>query len=360
MKTGKILFIVPYPREGASNRLRVEQYLPFLEKEGFSYLVRPFVGRRFYRILYAKGRHFTKAFYFLLAVINRLFDIIRALRFDVIFIHREALPIGTAFVEKAFSLLGKRIVFDFDDAIFLPNTSRTNNYIECFKNPGKIAEIIALSGRVIAGNEYLREYARKFSNNVIVIPTPIDTDRYTPSGRLPEPGGDITIGWVGSFTTGAYLDSLRPVMERLKARYPGLKFKFVGNWSRPGTRQEGAEYKEWRLDDEPADIRSFDIGIMPMPDDMWTRGKCGFKIILYMACGIPVVSSPVGVNRDIIEDGVNGFLADSSDEWFEKLSILIADPDLRRRVGASGRQTVEKRYSVSRTAGGFIKALSPT
>ncbi len=357
MKATRVLFIVPYPSEGASNRLRVEQYLPFLEKESISYRVRPFVGRRFYRILYAKGRHLTKAFYFLLAIINRLLDIFRAFKFDVIFIHREALPIGTAFIEKIFSMTGKRIVFDFDDAIFLPNTSRTNNYIELLKNPNKVSEIMGLSGCVIAGNEYLMEYAKKFNRNVAIIPTPIDTKKYTPSKSGPGRDG-VTIGWVGSFTTGIYLEAFRPVMERLKARYPRLKFKFVGNWTGSEDRIDGAEYKEWTLDDELEDIRSFDIGIMPMPDDMWTKGKCGFKIILYMACAIPVVSSPVGVNKDIIADGVNGFLANTQGEWFEKLSGLIEDPHFRRRVGAAGRKTVEERYCVSRTAPLFIKALS--
>ena len=170
MKSLKVFFIVPYPSEGASNRLRVEQYLPYLDREGICYRVRPFVGKRFYKILYLKGRHISKVFFFISSLINRFLDTIRSIPYDVIFIHREALPIGSTFVETALSWAGKRIIFDCDDAIFLPNTSRSNNYIERFKNPNKISNILALSDAVIAGNTYLEEYARKLSIMLQILP----------------------------------------------------------------------------------------------------------------------------------------------------------------------------------------------
>jgi glycosyltransferase involved in cell wall biosynthesis len=357
----RVLFIVPYPSEGASNRLRVEQYLPYLDRDGIRYSVRPFVGKRFYRILYSRGRHFAKACFFALSIIGRCLDVLRALKYDIVFVHREALPIGSIAIEKAFLKTGRRMIFDFDDAIFLPSTSESNNYMERFKDPGKVARIIALSGHVIAGNGYLKEYAGKFNRNVTVIPTPIDADRYRPDAAAAlRPDGAVTIGWIGSFTTRVYLDFLRGVFGRLKAKYPALRLIFVGNWSGMKDRIEWAEYKEWSLDDEPADIRSFDIGIMPMPDDMWTRGKCGFKIILYMSCSIPVVSSPVGVNLEIIKDKENGLLARTDEEWFMALSQLVEDATLRGRLGAAGRRTVEERYSVRRTAPLFISVLRET
>lgn len=356
MKKTKILFIVPYPSEGASNRLRIEQYLPYMDREDVIYRLRPFAGRRFYKILYAKGHRIAKSFYFLIAILNRFLDIVRAVNYDIVVVHREALPIGSTVIERAFLGIGKKIVFDFDDAVFLSNTSASNNFIERFKNPGKVSRVISLSSCVLAGNAYLAEYAKKFNDNVVVMPTAIDTDAYT-INAVKKDSSTVTIGWIGSFTTGAYLEDIRGVLNRLKAKYPFLKLKFVGNWIELKNPIEGAEYKEWRLEHEKDDLGSFDIGIMPMPDDMWTRGKCGFKIILYMACGIPVVSSPVGVNKEIVRDGENGFLADTEDEWFSKLSALIDDSLLRKRFGVEGRKTVERCYSVSKTVGKFIGIL---
>ena len=357
MKKARVLFIVPYPSEGASNRLRIEQYLPYLEKQDIKYRVRPFIGEKFYKILYAKGDSLRKTFYFIISILNRFFDIFRALRYDIIFIHREALPIGSTLIETIFSKMGKKIIFDFDDAIFLPNTSQSNNYIEHFKNPNKVSKIIALSNWVIVGNRYLEEYANKFNNNVVIIPTPIDTNKYVMDNSKKSSGG-ITIGWIGSFTTRVYLEDIRHALELLKKKYYSLKLKFIGNWSELKNPINGAEYKEWSLKDELSDIRSLDIGIMPMSDDMWTKGKCGFKAILYMACGIPVVASPVGTNMEIIEDGVNGFFADLEKGWIDRLSMLIEDLELRKRIGMAGRDTVEKRYSVAHTADYFIGALN--
>ncbi len=357
MRKMRILFIVPYPPEGASNRLRVEQYIPYLKTKGIRYRIRPFVNKNFYKILYIKGHYFSKAFYFFMSILNRLFDIFRALKYDIIFIHREALPIGSILIETILSKIKKKIIFDFDDAVFLPNTSKSNNYIERFKNPNKISRIITLSDCVIVGNNYLAEYADKFNNNVIVIPTPIDTNKYTVDTNRRN-SSEVTIGWIGSFTTRSYLEEIWHVLELLKMKYSNVKLKFIGNWSELKNPFDKAEYKEWSMESEISDVRSFDIGIMPMPDDMWTKGKCGFKAILYMACGIPVVASPVGTNMEIIEDGVNGFFADSEKEWIDRLSMLIEDLELRKRIGMAGRDTVEKRYSVAHTADYFIAALN--
>lgn len=356
MKKLRVLFIVPYPSEGASNRLRVEQYLPYLAEEGIEYRVRPFVGRRFYRILYLRGRWPAKIGYLILSVMNRLADIARACSYDIVFVHREAWPLGSPAIEKIFSWIGKRLVFDFDDAIFLPGTSASNNAMERLKNPNKIKAIIQASDCVIAGNGYLAQYAQKFNDTVVIIPTPIDTGAYTPAER--RSADRLTIGWIGSFTTRVYLEQITHALETLRMRYPGLRLKFVGNWAGYNGRIAGAEYKEWSLPGELDDIRSFDIGIMPMPDDMWTRGKCALKIILYMACGIPVVSSPVGMNREVIREGENGLFASREEEWVDKLSRLLDDGPLRERIGAAGRETVERSYAVRQTAPLFVATLN--
>lgn len=352
----KVLFLVPYTTDGASNRVRVEQYLPYLEREGITYRMRPFTNNRFFRILYEPRRYAEKAFWFVICSINRILDLLRALKYDVIFIHREAYPFGGPFFESILRKMRKPIVFDFDDAIFLPNTSRENVYIERLKNPDKTARIIANSAHVIAGNRYLGDFALKFNRNVTIIPSCADTERYRPQPEKPD-SKSIVIGWVGSATTRNFLYELKDVFEEIARRYDNAVFKFVGARFPAGSIRNIAN-RTWSLESEADEIQSFDIGIMPMPDNEWTRGKCGFKIILYMACGLPVVSSPVGVNKEIIREGVNGFLAGTNDEWIEKLSKLIEEPELRKSLGMSGRRTVEEAYSIRRYAPNFIKVLN--
>lgn len=355
----KILFLVPYPTEGASNRVRAEQYIPYLESKGFFCKTRPFVNREFYRILYFPHRYLEKALWFIIGTVNRLFDMARALGYDVIFIHREAYPFGGPFFESLLSKMGKPIIFDFDDAIFLSNTSRENIYIERFKNPAKISKIIKMSALVIAGNAYLKNYALKYNASVIVIPSSVDTKKYCPAPPA-DNKDEVIIGWIGSNTTKGFLYDIEDVFVQLSKRHANLRFKIVGANFYNAALSSIITNKEWRLEDEVRDIQSFDIGIMPMPDNEWTKGKCGFKALLYMACAKPVVASPVGVNLDIIEDGINGFLAESKDAWVKKISILIGESELRKKMGAKGREKVETKYSLDSNALIFCGALEKT
>ncbi|MDD5423183.1 MAG: glycosyltransferase family 4 protein [Candidatus Omnitrophica bacterium] len=350
----KVLFIVPYPSEGASNRLRVEQFLPYLKTNGIGYTVRPFVGKEFYRILYLRHNYLKKILFFILATAARLSDIFRALSHDIIFIHREAYPFGPPVFECIFRMLGKPIIYDFDDAIFLRNTSGINNYIERFKNPGKVSGIIGISSYVIAGNRYLGDFAARFNKNVIIIPTAIDTEIYRPTAKKSGKKG-VIIGWMGSNTTRMFLHDMADVFKELSAMHEGLVFKIVGGYFHSSLKNVTNE--EWSMEMETEALRSFDIGIMPMPDNEWTRGKCAFKAILYMSCGIVPVCSPVGVTTEIVEDGVNGFLARDKDEWVSKLSTLIKDAELREKIGRAARALIEKRYSVAVNAPIFIETI---
>jgi len=354
----KILFLVPYPEEGASNRIRVMQFVPYLKSKGIFCRIRPFVNGRFYRILYLPYRYAEKAVWFLTCTINRIFDIARSLRYDIIFIHREAYPFGGPIIESILYRMGKPIIYDFDDAIFLSNTSEHNIYIEKFKKPGKVSAIIKMSRLVIAGNEYLKNYASGFNKNVIIIPSSIDTDRYC-RATSENNKKDVVIGWIGSNTTKSFLKDIEDVFAELSDRYRNVVFKIIGAefYSR---KVNNVINKRWVLNEEMEDLNDFDIGIMPMPDNEWTRGKCGFKIILYMACGIPAVCSPVGVNSAIIEDNVSGFLAKDNREWVDKLSRLIEDKKLRDRLGAAGRKRVENNYSVKVNASKLVDAIRRT
>jgi len=350
----KILFLVPYPKEGASNRYRVEQYLPYLKREGIRYSLHPFWKSFAYKTLYRNGYYLRKVFFFICGTICRILDILTLFRYDVVFIHREAYPIGGAFFETITSFLKKSIVFDFDDAIFLPASSRPNNFIERFKNPKKVAVIISKSAAVISGNSFLANFALRYNHSVTIIPTPIDTDKYYPQDR--KPSNKIVIGWIGSATTLDFLKPMEDVFIRLSKQFTDIEFKIVGgDFCINGL--SGVISKPWSLAEEIEDLKGFDIGIMPMPDNEWTKGKCGFKAILYMSMGIPCVCSPVGMNNEIITDGINGFLANSEEEWIEKLSRLIKDPGLRKRLGGAGRKTVEDKYSLKANAPKYIEVL---
>ena len=252
-------------------------------------------------------------------------------------------------------MLKKPIIFDFDDAIFLPPPNRPNEFIEKFKKPDNVGRIIWMSVHTIAGNKYLSEFTLRHSSSVSIIPTSIDTDIYYPRTARGD-NGRVVVGWMGSITSLPLLEAMKSIFIRLSARFDNIGFKVVGgNFSIDGLLKVVS--KKWSSKEEIDDLKSFNIGIMPMPDSEWTKGKCGFKAILYMGMGIPCVCSPVGINKEIIEDGVNGFFASTEDEWVEKLSLLIKDPQLRKKLGAAGRETVEERYSLNANAPRFLDVL---
>ena len=340
----RVLFLVPHPPEGASGRQRVLQYLPWLAQHGIRAEVRPFMSQTLYRILYRPGRVPSKVAMTSVALAKRLGDLVRAARADVVVVHREALPLGTALIERLMARLAPALVFDFDDAIYLPHAGRANSWTRLFRNAEKTAAIARVSAHVIAGNQTLAAYAQRYNAHVSVIPTPVDTDRFACAPpRAPSPA--VVIGWIGSHSTARYLASLAGPLEALSRRYPQLRIRVVGDGPNP-LRLPNAEMIPWALEREPDELHRFDIGLMPMPDDDWARGKCGFKALLYMSVGIPVAASPVGVNQEIVRDGVNGWLCRAESEWFERLSQLIEDRGLRRRLGQAGRAIVEQEYSL--------------
>lgn len=350
----RVIFIVPYPEEGPSVRLRVEQFLPGLDQAGIRYAVRPFLTSYFYAILYEKGRTLSKFLLFVFCSCRRVVDLARALFYDTVFIHREMFPVGPPLFEAVLFLFGKNVIFDFDDAIYLPpeGSARTMSALKC---PWKTDFIIKHSCLVIAGNEFLRDHARLLNENVAIVPTCIDTDKYSgPAAKGAKDGA--VIGWIGSHTTQVYLKDLEQPLLFLLDKYKNLKICLVGG-RLDGIRHERIITREWSLRTESDDIKSFDIGIMPMPDTDWAKGKCGFKAILYMTCGLPVVASPVGTTLDIIDDGVSGFFAGSAGEWISKLSMLVEDPALRDAMGRKGREKAVKEYSLASNAPLFYKNL---
>jgi glycosyltransferase involved in cell wall biosynthesis len=213
------------------------------------------------------------------------------------------------------------------------------------KRPGKVPRLIRMSDMVWAGNDYLAEYARRFNNAVHVVPTTVDTDRQRPCSQ-PDGAKPVCLGWTGSPSTLKHFDLAVPVLRRIRERFADrITFKVIGD---AGYRQDelGIRGTAWSAATEVADLCDIDIGLMPLPDDEWAKGKCGLKALQFMAMGLPVVTSPVGVNTTIITDGTNGYLARTEDEWFERLAALVESPETRASVGRAARETVVRRYSV--------------
>lgn len=341
----RVLFIVPQPIEGPSSRFRVYQFVDYLQANGVDATVRPLLSSRLAPVVYRSGRLAAKVQATLWAAACRVADIGAAFRYDVAYVLREAFPFGPPWVERALGRACGRLVFDFDDSIYMPSLAYRNP-LDRFRDFDKPRKLIAMASRVVVGSEYLRDYAVRFARtpeHVAVVPTVVDTAVYGPR-PAPQASRTVTVGWIGTPRGSSYLLQLLEPIRVLAREFPHVGFKFVG--AEPfDTRGLPITFKTWRLEDELADLQSFDIGIMPLTDDEETRGKCGFKLIQYMSVGIPVVCSPVGANRTIVEDGRSGCFAATPDDWLASLRRLVGDADARVRLGRRGREIAVARYS---------------
>jgi glycosyltransferase involved in cell wall biosynthesis len=336
-----ILLLSRYSRLGASSRLRTLQYLPALASEGCKVQVMPFFDDAYLHALYAGRRKRVSVASYMLRRISQM----RVYRDpDVLWIEKEALPWIPWLIERTLLPRGVPIVSDYDDAVFHRYDNHTRAPIRAALGR-KIERVMAASALVSAGNPYLAEYARRAgAPKVETVPTVVDLDSYTFDATNKKLGAQY-VGWIGTpVTWHGFAQPIHDVLIPLLGQSNAI-FRAVGASTQPKTN-ETLEILPWREETEVALIQSMDIGVMPLPDTPWAHGKCGYKLIQYMACGLPVVASPVGVNKDIVEHGVNGFLAESDEEWRLAVATLLGDGDLRRRMGAAGRKKVEQQYSL--------------
>lgn len=352
----KILIIADHRlNRSPSQRYRFEQYLNYFKSEGFDWELSEIITKKDDKIFYHPGNYFKKAWILFKSLFIRLKDLRRAKNFDVVFIQREALLLGSSYFEKQFFKKNK-VIFDFDDSIWLLDTSPENKKFEFLKNPDKTKINIKHAHCVIAGNSFLANYAKQFNQNTVVIPTTIDSDFHIPKPELRNKE-KIVIGWSGSISTIKHFEMAIPALKEIQNKYPNqIEIHVIGQGSY--THPEiNVISKNWSTITEVDDLNSFDIGIMPLPDDEWVKGKCGLKGLSYMACGVATIMSHVGVNSEIIEHGKNGFLATSQQEWVNYLSKLIENSDLRHEMGQAGRETVVKNYSVNANKVKYLEVL---
>lgn len=323
--------------ETPAARFRVRQFFPSFEAHGVECRYHYAYGANYHRW----NQSALGAPYKLLTRVKRGVEMLHATDADVVFLQRTAIP-QSAFFERLLARANERVVFDFDDAIYLGADGESS-----WLRERAVRGAVRASKRVVVGNSHLAGWVDA-PNKTHVIPTVVDDEVYTPQERAGPPEADVTIGWMGTSTN---FDSLRlalPGVKRLLDRDPRVVFCIVADRELEDVRGwPRVEQRAWSAERELSDLRSFDIGIMPLLDTEMSRGKCGFKLLLYMAVGKPVVASPVGANSEIVVDGQTGLLApDSELGWYEALSSLSQDVRSRRDIGLEGRARLEKLYSV--------------
>ena len=349
----KILFLVPYPQGHApSQRFRFEQYFDELKKNGFEYDVKSFLDESAMKILYRPGNFLLKVWKVKLGLLKRFGQLFSLGKYDIVFIHREAVAVGPPIFEWLITkVFRKKIIFDFDDAIWLKNTSSTNSIITIFKRYENANNLCKWAWKVSCGNDYLAEQAKKFNDKVVVNPTTIDTDHHHKlvKDKFPE---KITIGWTGSHSTIKYLEAVVPILEKLEIEFD-FDFLVIAD-KEPDFELKSLRFIPWNKETEIEDLFKMDLGIMPLEDDKWAKGKCGFKALQYMALGIPAMVSPVGVNTKIVDDGVNGWICDSTEEWESRLREILEKKLSLAEYSAAARAKIVENYSVKSNTPNFL------
>jgi glycosyltransferase involved in cell wall biosynthesis len=348
-----LLVLAPAPSAMPSVRFRVEQFFPALRQAGIEPIFRPFLDESGFSLLYRRGAAVGKLRAAVNALVGRIGDLVRATRAAGVLVHREAALVGPPVIEWLLARGLKRpMIFDLDDPVWVPYVSPTYGALlsRLLKAPQKTLFTLGAAATVVAGNPHIADYARQLNPSVSLVPTVVDTERFRPIARQ----SDLPlVGWIGSHSTAPYLQSIVPALRRLAAR---KQFRLVV----VGGRVDGidADARAWSLEREIADFQSLDIGLYPIVKDQWSVGKSGFKAIQYMACGVPVVASPVGVAGEIVRHGETGFYARNDDEWEQHLGALLDDAALRRRFGEAGRREVEARWSLRVHAPRFVEIVS--
>jgi len=353
----RILFICPYPiGEAPSQRFRFEQYFVLLNQQQITYRVQSFLTTDNWRIFYERGKPIQKILALIAGYVKRILLLFSIHQFGFVFIHRESTPLGPPFFEWVLAkIFRKKIIYDFDDAIWLTDQPDASVFIKILKWRSKVSTICRLSYRVSAGNEYLSNYAARYAGTVIYNPSTLDVDHlHNPELHTPiKDANRVVIGWTGSHSTMKYLESIEDELIELEQKFPQLLLLVISN-QRPKLRLKNLRFLPWSLETEIEGLMHADIGIMPMPDDDWAKGKCGFKALQYMALQIPAVVSAVGSNKFIVAHGDDGFLCYTPQDWVNFLSQLISDSDLRTQIGKKGREKILKQFSVESNQDNFL------
>ncbi|MHC5210309.1 MAG: glycosyltransferase family 4 protein [Planctomycetota bacterium] len=353
----KVVALTRTGSRGPSTRYRIEQYRSALADRGITVETRPLFGDTWFRILELRirpVRALAKTVYSLARLVARAGQALEARRgdADLVLVEQQFFPYLPWFIERLLWPVGKRVILEFDDAIYLT-----------FGHAGKLSRLCARADLVITGNETLAGFARQHAREVAVIPTTVDVARYAQPAR--EPDGTLRVGWIGLRYNLPYLRELAGPLRQLAARGIDCELRVISSGPpAPGPEWAGVRivHRPWSEAHEAEEIAACDVGVMPLPDVPWARGKCGLKLLQFMAAGRPVVASPVGVNRALVRPEETGLLAEDAAGWERAFSRLHEDAQLAQRLGAAGRRLVEAEYSLARgarlVAETYVRALS--
>lgn len=339
----KTLLLTRYGRLGASSRIRTYQYIPYLKSHDIEVTIEPLFDNQYIKRLYFDGRRVPLKI--IKNYLHRLNILLESHQFDLIWIEKELFPWLPNWGELFLSYIGIPYIVDYDDAVYHRYDAHPNFLIRSLLGR-KIYTIMRYASFVIVGNEYLAEYARKAgAKQIEIIPTVVDLNLYhLPSFFKKSSKIGFTIGWIGSPVTVHYLKIVESALTEI-CKDGNTKLVIIGS-DKVKLNNVHIETQQWVEDKEVEEIQKFDVGIMPLSDDLWEKGKCGYKLVQYMACGKPVVASPVGVNKVLVEHGINGFLASNTIDWVNNLRRLRNAPKLRTRMGREGRSKIEREYCV--------------
>lgn len=354
-KRRRVLVLCPYPKASVpAQRFRYEQYLDALCAQGIDIEIESFLDERAMRILYAPGNYAAKTVHVLLGFWRRAGMLSRASAYDFVFVHREASPVGPPVIEWMLFTMGLRVIYDFDDAIFVPQHSKVNPFMRYLRCAWKVSYNARRAHIVSVCNPYLVEWARARNPRVALIPTTIDEKYHKPSESTARRDRPI-IGWTGSHSTARFLEIVRPALIELQRRHD-FEFRVICDHDPGFPELRHYRFVPWRLQTEVEDLSAFQIGVMPVPDGRWERGKVGFKAIQYSALGIPSVVSGVGSGPEVVVDGETGFAVENDTEsWTRALERLLADPALARDMGPKARTHILKTYSVGANVANYVR-----
>ena len=344
----RVLFIATYPVDLApGQRYRFEQYFSAIRAAGGEATLSPFYSGSAYRVMHGPGRLFLK-------IALTLWGFVRRLR-DAVFVYREASPVDLYALEAMLLAVARYSLYDFDDSIWIQDTSEANRAFRFLKSGSKVPRIIARADRTLVANPYLQRYAEEAGGRVHIMPTTIDAAKYD-AQIVYAAGAELTVGWTGSTTTLKYLVDLMPVLERVFDRVP-FKLRVVGGSEMALDTKIPLALVRWSSEREVEDLLSMDVGINPMPVAPWTRGKSSLKVMQYMALGIPSICVRYDFSEIFIRDGENGLLVTSDEEWEQALLRLLTDDALRERMGRAGRETVRSGFTNAVHAERFLTHL---
>ena len=324
-----------------------------LKEVNIDYSVSSFWDKKAWSVLYKKGAVLAKAFATFRGLLRRYILLFTAFRYDRIFIHRELYPVGPQIVEFILvRIYGKKIIYDFDDAIWLPNYAANNAKFAFVKSYGHVKKLCKYAYRLSVGNQFLANYGKQFNSNVTINPTTIDTQNLHNRSKNQD-SEEFIIGWTGTHSTLRYLAEMVPLFQRLEKEFEYTLV--VISDKDPKFPLKSFEYVHWKKETEIDDLLRFNIGLMPLTMDKWANGKCGFKALQYMSLGVPAIVSPVGVNTEIVDHNVNGYICDSIEEWETTLRMILSDKQKIKEVAKNSRQKIIDNYSVLSNKNNFIQ-----